>query len=326
MQVTKKSQEDKAWDQFINDDLPLEIQNLVSEVVGLPFPIDTRSIAYVNIDSRSCKIIRLVVTQRNNRNVTFLKLSEPTIPLERTLTLNNRQDDFLLHIENEEDLRMSFILTILDKKEQAEREEMAQRKDMEKIEREEEERKAVLNILRLEAQERVYSGKEIKQKNDELIEQKMAQRAAEAKERPIHMSPEQWEWNKKTGRMYSSRETGMVQSQSNSTFNQAEDKYTIQQREKFKEKLLTHPIKGDQFIGGPPSKWRGFILKWIKTHQEEDSLIVSMKVLLSDMNASGITFNQKDSHIQHPVKEFLLFYQERLKREMKRKVNVIFVD
>ncbi|WP_160725123.1 DUF7830 domain-containing protein [Bacillus sp. USDA818B3_A] len=326
MLVTRKSQEDKAWDQFLNDDLPSEFQDIVSEVIDLPFPADTRSIAYVNIDSRFCKIIRFVVTQRHNRNVTFLRLSEPIIALERALTINKRQDDFLLHYDNEEELRMAFIHIALDKKEQAELEERAQLEALEKIEQEEEERIAVLNILRLEAQERVKFGNEIKSKDDKQIEQEMAQRAEEAKSRPIDMSPEQWEWYKKTGRNYVSREKGVVQRQSNSTLTQIEDKYVKHQREKFKEKLLTHPIKGDQFIDGPPSNWRGFILKWINTHQKDGSLIVSMKELLSVMKASGITFNQNDSHIQHPVEEFLLFYQVGLRRDLKRKVNVIFVD
>jgi hypothetical protein len=53
MQVTRKSQEDMAWDHFLNNELPVDFRNMVSEVVDVPFPVDTRSIAYVNIDSRS---------------------------------------------------------------------------------------------------------------------------------------------------------------------------------------------------------------------------------------------------------------------------------
>jgi hypothetical protein len=324
--VTRKIQEDHAWDQFLNDELPLELQKIVTEVLELPFPVDTRSIAYVNIDSRSCKMIRFVVTQKNDRNVTFHKLSESTAPLERALTLNNKQDDFLFHLENEDDLRVEFFHAVLDKKEQAEREEIVQREALEKTEREEEEREAVLQVIRLEAQERGEPVKEIKQRNDEQIEEEMALRAEEANKRPINISPEQWEWYKNTGRMYPSRDKGVVQRPLNPTSNQSEDMYAKHQREKFKQKLLTHPIKGDQFIDGPPSNWRGFILKWINTHQEEESLIVSMKELLSDMKAGRIAFNQKESHVQHPVRDFLLLYQAGLKREMRRKVNVIFVD
>jgi hypothetical protein len=90
----------------------------------------------------------------------------------------------------------------------------------------------------------------------EEVEEEMAQRAEEANERPVHMSPEQWEWYRKTGRMNPSRETGAAQRQLNSTFNRTEDKFAKQKREKFKEKFLTHPIKGERFIDGSPSKWR----------------------------------------------------------------------
>jgi len=301
----------------------LEVQNIVTEVLDLPFPVDTRSIVYVNMDHRSCRKIRFVGIQKNNRNVTFLKLSEPTIPLERILTINNPQYDFLLHHENEDDLRVEFLHAVLDKKEQAEREEKAQREALEKLEREEEERKAVIHVVSLEVQERAGLGNEIKPMDNEKIEQEMARRAEEAKERPIHMTPEQWEWYKKTGRMYTSGEKDVVLRQVNPS---SEDMYAKQQRVKFKQKLLTYPIKGDQFIDGPPSKWRGYILRWINTHQVEESLIVSMKELLNDMKASGITFNQLESHVQHPVREFLLFYQSGLKREMKRKINIIFVE
>ncbi|WP_423800706.1 hypothetical protein [Neobacillus sp. SAB-20_R2A] len=322
MQVTRKSQEDEVWDHALNHDLPLDIQTIISEVTDLPFPVETRSIAYVDPASRSCKIIRFAVINRNNSNVTFLKLSEPTIPLERALTLNTRQDDFLLYLDHEEELRLAFLDEIMDKQQQAEREEMARREALEKIKREEEERLAVEHFLKLEALERAESVKKNKQIDDEQIEREMAQRAEEARQRPIDMTPEQWEWRRKTGRIYPSREPGAVRRPSI----QAESEYTKQQREKFLEKLLTHPIRGDQFIDGPPSKWRAFTLKWINTHQEGDNLIVSMKELLSDMKAGEITFNQIDSHVEHPVKEFLLFYQAGLKREMRRKVNIIFLD
>ncbi len=141
----------------------------------------------------------------------------------------------------------------------------------------------------------------------------MAQRAEEAKERPVHMSQEQWEWYKKTRRMYPSIDTDGARQQSRTTFRKTEDHYTKKQRAKFKEMLLTHPIKGDQYIDGPPSKWREFILKWINTHQEEENFVVSLEELLKDMKAGGITFNQSDTHVKHPVKDFLVFYQVGLK-------------
>ncbi|QCJ41177.1 hypothetical protein FAY30_04285 [Bacillus sp. S3] len=328
MQVTQKNQEDQDWDKLLNEGIPSEFQQIIYELADLPFPVDARSIAYVNIDSRKCKIVRFAEVNRNNRNVTFLNLSEPTIPLEQALTLNTKLAEFLLQSDNEEVLRRAFLDEILDKKGEAERVERAQREVLGKINRREDELEAVLNILRLEAQEHGESITNLKQIHvgDEQIKREMVQRAKEARQRPIYMTPEQWEWYKKTGRRYPSRETGVIRSRLNSTIIQEDNEYVKQQRKRFKDKLLTYPIKGDQFIDGLPSQWRAFILKWINTHQEGESLIVSMAELLRDMKAGGIIFNQKDYYIENLLKEFLLFYQRGLKREMKKKVNIIFVD
>jgi hypothetical protein len=98
-----------------------------------------------------------------------------------------------------------------------------------------------------------------------------------------------------------------------------------EQQAKFPEKLLSHPIKGDHFIDGHASHWRKFILKWIKEHQHYENLTVSMKKLLNEMKAFGLTFNQKDSLVEYPVKEFLKFYQIELKKDLKRKINITYI-
>jgi hypothetical protein len=49
-----------------------------------------------------------------------------------------------------------------------------------------------------------------------------------------------------------------------------------------------------------------------------------MKKLLSEMREPGITFNQKDSIVQYPVKEFLVFYQSALKKNLKKKLDTSF--
>jgi hypothetical protein len=49
-----------------------------------------------------------------------------------------------------------------------------------------------------------------------------------------------------------------------------------------------------------------------------------MKKLLNEMNAFGLTFNQKDSLVEYPIKEFLKFYQIELKKDLKRKINITY--
>ncbi|SDN87444.1 hypothetical protein [Bacillus sp. OK048] len=323
MQADNKSKEDRQWDQYLSQEIPDSALQFLKGKIKVT--IDTRSISYVNIENRKCKIIRFLEGEKNNLNLTFYKISEPTIPLERALTLNTQLDDFLLYRENEEDLRLAFMQSLLDKIKQAENEEKAQKEALEKLQvEEEEEKKAASKRWRMDTEERSMLENERMRISDVLVEQEMLQIAKAANKRPISMSPEEWEWYKKTGRTYAKRPNWSIQTLPVASYEKTEEKIAKEQREKFKEKLLSQPIKGDHFIDGPPRNWRKFILKWIKKHQQEDNLIVSMKKLLNDMRDFGITFNQKDSNVQYPVKDFLNFYQTGLKKELKKKVNITF--
>lgn len=322
LQAAYKSKEDQHWDQYLTQEIPRPALDYLKTRIDVT--IDTKSIAYVNIESRTCKIIRFLEAEKNNRNLTFYKLSEPTIPLERALTLNDQLNDFLLYRENEEDLRLAFMQSLMGKIKQAEDEEKAQKEALEKLQREEVKKKAALERWSMEAKERYKAEYERVQISDEQLEREMLEIVKAANERPINMSPEEWEWYQKTGRTDLKRTNWSIQTQPVALFETTVEKIAKEHREKFKEKLLSHPISGDHFIDGQPAIWRRFILKWIKDHQQEDDLAVSMNKLLSDMKDFGITFNQKDSNVQYLVKEFLYFYQTGLKKDLKRKINITF--
>lgn len=98
------------------------LQYFQSEIVGQKGPMDIRSIAYVNIENRLCKVIRYIEVEKNSRNLTFYRLSEPIIPLERALTVNTKLDNFLLYLENEDEMRQVFKQKIIEKKNLAEME------------------------------------------------------------------------------------------------------------------------------------------------------------------------------------------------------------
>lgn len=270
MCVSNKSIEDQRWDQYINQEISRdELQFLKIEVACLQNSIDTKSIAYVNIETRTCKIIRFLEAEKNIHNHTFYKLSEPSIPLERALTLNSHLNDFLLYRENEEELRQAFKQSLMDRLKQAQVAKKAQQEALEQLQREEEAKKAALEKQRLEAEERSRVYREMMRKADEQVELEMMQRAKAANERPVSMSPEEWEWYKKTGRTFTKRTNGYSPSQPKATYGSTEEKLAKKQREKFKEKLLSYPIKGDNFIDGPVAEWRRFILKWVKDNQQK---------------------------------------------------------
>jgi hypothetical protein len=246
--------------------------------------------------------------------------------LERALTLNDQLDDFLLYGENEEELRLAFKQSLMNRLKQADDEEKAQQEVLGKLQREEREKKAASEKWRLEAEERSKLDNERIWKADELVEQEMLQIAKAANERPVSMSPEEWDWYKKTGRTFAKRNIWSIQSKPVASYESTEEKIAKENRVKFKEKLLSHPIRGDHFIDGHSANWRQFILKWIKKHQQGDNLTVSINKLLNDMRDYGITFNQKDSNVLYLVKEFFAFYQTGLKKDLKRKININYIE
>lgn len=327
MCVYYKSNEDRLWDQYINQELSSdELQFLKTKVAAFQNSIDTKSIAYVNIENRTCKIIRFLEAEKNNHNLTFYKLSEPTIPLERALTLNSQLNNFLLYRENEEELRQAFKQSLIDKLKQAEAEGKAQQEAMAQLQREEEAKRAALEKQRIEAEERSRLYHEMMRKSEEQVEIEMQQRAKAASERPVGMSPETWEWYKKRGIKFNTNNNSVTKNQPTTSVIEIKGTPVDKEREKFKEKLLSYPIKGDNFINGAAASWRSFILKWVKNNQHGDTISVSMKKLLNQMRETGITFNQKDSIVQYPVKEFLVFYQSALKKDLKKKIEIIFLN
>ncbi|MCM3694611.1 hypothetical protein [Neobacillus niacini] len=324
LQAANKSKEDQHWDQYLTQKIPRPALQFLETRIDVT--IDTKSIAYVNIESRTCKIIRFLEAEKNNRNLTFYKLSEPTIPLERALTLNNQLQNFLLYHENEEDLRLEFMESLMDKMKQAEDEVKAQQEALGKWQRENEEKQVASEKWSTEAKDRYKPENERVRISDEQIEREMLEIAKAANERPVSMSPEEWDWFKKTGRTNAKKTNGFIQAQPVALYETTEEKILKEHREKFKEKLLSHPIRGDHFIDGQSAIWRKFILKWIKEHQQEEDLEVSMKKLLSDMKDFGITFNQKDSNVQYLLKGFLTFFQMGMKKDLKKKINITYMD
>jgi hypothetical protein len=268
IQTANKSKENKRWDQFLLREVPNSVKIFKNKDCG-------RSVAY----QRICKMIRFLEVVKNNGNLTIYILSEPTIPLERVLTLNTQQDDFLLYRENEEELRQAFKELLMDKIEQAELEEKTKIEALEQLQREEEAKRAASEKFRYEAEERSKFSPERMTKADEQIEQEMLQRAKAANERPVGMTTEEWEWYKKTGRTFSKRKNGSTQPQPVSTYQTTKTKVEKEQWAKFMEKLLSHPIRGDHFIDGHASHWRKFILKWIKEHQHYVNLSLNEKAI-----------------------------------------------
>jgi hypothetical protein len=301
--ATRKDQEDIKWDRFLKNDLSLEEYKYLEEKIGKIIKIDTKSICYVNVDNRSCKIIRMLEFINNDRNISFYKLTDPTISLEQALSINNDMNQFTLFHTEEEKLRLDFKKKITislteAKKEKKEREELAQ--------------------LELAQQKKLEEDKQKQSEKEYLeIEQQMQRIAREAKKRPIGKSPDQLDWYKKTG---------WYNKQKNANSYNETPKLINKKQLKFNEKMLTHPIKGENYINGKSVIWRTTVINWIVDQRVGDELKVSINKLMQYMKNNGITFNQKEKIVQYPIKEFFYIYQKEQKNELKSKLIITFID
>lgn len=313
--VTRKQKEDYQWDEFLHKQLTKQQIDFLHEKIGMSnLEFDTKSIAYVNLDTRTCKIIRFLEFFQNEKNASFYKLSEPTIPLDRALSLNLQQDNFLLYREDEENLRLEFKNSLSHELEQVikvrEEEEALERNLQEERIHQDNEKK------RKETQQRMFQ-EIVHTANEVSIDLEMQARAKAAANRPIDMSPEQWEWFKKTG-------TRHFRTASLKPLTSQKDIIPNKKREIFKEKILTHPIQGEMYIQGDTREWRGKLLKWVKENQDGEVLMVSIIKLLNDMKLAGVSFTQSDTLAQHPIKSFLEFYSKELKKDLKIKLEIVY--
>lgn len=305
--VTSKAHEDNLWDTFLQQNIHGDLLDFFMKDIGLATSeFTTRNIAYVDVFKRFCTIFRFISTSKHDRTITFYKLSSSEVPLTQALSVNADQNHFVLSNENEDEKRNDFLKELIERKQQVEIEkQMAQMK-----------------AQKLERQKIIQIATMLEDDEETVIE--MQERMRLASLRPINVHPKNWDPRSK------------IKTKSENYIYQqftAETRYAILEdpvekkiKEKVREILLSQPIKGELYISGDTHYWRKVILKWIKDHQSGNSLVVPLDKIIDYMKSAGISFNQNDSLVTYPIKEFLEFYKKTLKVELKKKIELIIQE
>lgn len=316
--VTSKTHEDSLWDTFLEENVQGELLDFFMEETGATIKeFNTRNIAYVDVFNRLCTIFRFIPISHHDRNITFYKLSSSEVPLARALSVNADQNHFVLSKETEDNHRIDFLKALKEKKHQFELEQRRLREEKERIRAEEEKQR---NRLRVEKEEKLKQRQRAEELEDEEIEREMQERIRRAAQRPIEIHPNQWDYRYQSKSKYSN--STYQQHPTVLNYENTEDKIDKMKKEKVRDILLFHPIKGELYIDGDKKSWRIVILKWIRKNQSDDSLVVSLQNIIGHMKSTGITFNQNDKFVKYPIKEFLEFYEKTIKSELKKKINL----
>ncbi|GGM38519.1 hypothetical protein GCM10011351_25750 [Paraliobacillus quinghaiensis] len=164
----------------------------------------------------------------------------------------------------------------------------------------------------------------IQKLDDEQVEREMQERARIAATRPVDVHPYSWDYRTKSKNQYSNYAN--QKTSTGSKLEKTEDKIDKKKREDLLELLLSQLIKGELYIDGDSRNWRRVLLKWIKKNQTDGTLVVSLQNIIDYMKNSGISFNQNDSIVKYPIKDFFELYVRISKSELKRKIELSIQD
>ncbi|MFC6038922.1 hypothetical protein ACFPYN_05575 [Paenisporosarcina macmurdoensis] len=332
-----KTKADFEWDKFIFQ-LNAECLDMLNETLNTDsLSVDTQSIQYLNVNERTCKIVRFLHTaDSNDRNTTIQSLASPiTIPLSSALTLNEDQTGFHLVGDQEDALRNDFkqkLFRIVEESKVVVESVKPTYPMYLKPPPKEEELPDLPKFSLLNKGGTIYI-KESRQTAPvqdyddydpeyEQVLREMAERAELASHRPIDKSPEQWErelYGNPTPTYIAYPHTSLKRS-----LEKTRDPFYEKKRMDFKDKILDSSIPGSHYIESGSTQWKLSVLRWVKEEMVNDAVQVSLPKVVIALKQEGIKFNQKDELIQYPVKAFLTYYQKELKKDLNQTITISY--
>lgn len=324
--VARKTNEDYLWDNFLEQNIKGDLEDFFEKEIGCAInEFNTRNIVYVDVANRLCTILRFLQVSEQQRTITYYKLASYDVPLSEALSLNADQNQFALSKENEAEKRSEFLNKLLERKRRFEIEQQ-RLSELPKLTRNGEE--LIIHQLKHRSTSKEswkldrskINSREIEKAEDEQVEKEMQERIRLASLRPIEINPNT---RRRDAPYRDSYERYTYQQNTGiSRYLTMEESAVEKKKEKVKEILLSKPIKGDAYINGNKREWRLLILKWIKENQTGDLVIVSLNKSIEYLRKSGVSFNQHDALVKHPIKEFLELYKKILRIELKRNVDL----
>lgn len=310
--VTSKSQEDKQWDTFLNENVQDELLRFfIDETRANMNLFNTSNIAYVDVTDRTCTIFRFLPIVDQGWNITYYKLSNDVVPLAQALTLSADHKRFLLSNGNEEVMRQDFLKLLVERKEQFDLNLKRASEERTEKKREKEKKETYTKV-------EVIDHKGIINSADEDVEREMRERARRAAARPVDVHPDFWD-----SQSYKKSKSSNYD-KNNESIKSASSK-DHKKRNEIKELLLSQPIEGEVYINSDNRiAWRLVILKWIKENQSNSTLVVSLDKVISYMKSAEISFHQNEKLVKYPVRYFLEFYVKTMEKELRKKVELTF--
>lgn len=335
-----QTKQDYVWTDFIRGLEP----NLKNALLNnRPFNLQVKSMAYFAPHEREINIIRFLQENENPRK-TRTVYKPIKVPLEKALTINHEQSDFIYTNENEDGYREEFKRQL--QKVYQQQENLRKQQELERARKEEEERKQREFVRAREEERKKRAAQNTSNYYDSTPDVPFTGRSQQQMDADLKRDME-WEslqrknssdnpyWYKQMIQ-HMSKYFGVdgetekdLQSIENAQINKAgldsatlENDQTWEAKSKITSRLpkwkvdeiLNHYVNGEAYFIGDQRKWKEIVLNSFELIYHNK---ISIPQLLQKIKGQGIEFEQSEKTMSYPIKEYIQFISKKVKKDIK---------
>ncbi|WNS75196.1 hypothetical protein RRV45_20345 [Bacillus sp. DTU_2020_1000418_1_SI_GHA_SEK_038] len=333
-----QTRQDSLWTEFIRGLEP----NLKNALLNhRPFNLQVKSMFYFAPHEREINIIRFL-QENDNPKKTRTVYKPIKVPLEKALTINHEQSNFIYTDENEDGYQEEFKRQlelihqqqeILRKQEESER---AKKEEEERKQREfarawEEERKkrAVQNKMDYydSTLDVPFTGRSQQQMDADLKRDMESLQRKNSSDSPYwykqviqHMSKHygvDGEVEKDLQRIENGQKNETAAASDtleNDQTREARNNLASRLPSRKVEEILNHYVNGEAYFIGDQRKWKETVLNSFELIYHNK---ISIPQLLQKIKGQGIEFKQSEKIMSYPIKEYVQFISKKVKKDIE---------
>ncbi|WP_449623172.1 hypothetical protein [Robertmurraya sp. Marseille-Q9965] len=333
-----QSKLDYVWTDFIRG-LEKNLKNILLN--NRPFNFQVKSMAYFAPHESEINIIRFLQENENLRK-TRTVYKPIKVPLEKALTINHEQSDFIYTDENEDGYREEF-------KRQLERiyqqqENLRKQQEFERARKEEEERKQREFVRAREGERKKraaqntsdyydsttdvpFTGRSQQQMDADLKRDMQSLQRKNLSDKPYWYKPAIQHLSKYYGgdgevekdpqsiENAPINETGLCSATlENDRPWEAKSNITSRLPNWKVDEILNHYVNGEAYFIGDQRKWKEIVLNSFELIYHDK---ISIPQLMHKIKEQGMEFKQSEKIMSYPIKEYIQFISKKVKKYIK---------
>lgn len=335
-----QTKQDLIWTDFIKG---LDLRLKYALLNNRPFSFQVKSMAYFAPHDREIHIVRFLQEDDNLKKTRTL-YKPIKVPLEKALTINHEQSDFMYTTENEDRYREEFKRQLeliyqqqetLRKQQELERikKEEAERKQREFVKAREEERKKratqttkdhyeSISDVPFTSRSQHQMDTDLKREIEILHKKNLIDKPYWYKQMILHMKgyygiedevAQEKEGHSIESALINGKLASAATIEHNRTLETKNDIISSLPNWKVDE-ILNHYVNGEAYFIGDQRKWKEIVLNSFELINHNK---ISISQLLQIIKDQDIRFEQPEKIMFYPIKEYIKFISQKVKKDIK---------